>query len=290
MDALTNVLIVSAPPVPMAPPVSGPPQEGSPGRGSEEDSEDEDRRRRDRRKKRKKRRRDEKERDRHDKVQCHPLHSSDKTFFFHFLKQLENIGVLQVEGLRATMRALAGNCHLQLSRLFALQKRRKKSKYTDLDNVGGRGENWGGGYGGSPPGPYDSPTGGGESDPYDDYYGSPGGGRRGSGGGGTGPRGGTSGGRRGGHHGGGGGGAGSPPGGYDNPYDSPPGPYDSPSDEEGGPPRKKRYERRGFSLVSEIVLRQVVFANHSFGDTHSVSMVARNDGQKRYFCLRSVKT
>ena len=30
----------------------------------------------------------------------------------------------------------------------------------------------------------------------------------------------------------------SPPGPYDNPYDSPPGPYDSPSDDEYGPPPK----------------------------------------------------
>ena len=87
--------------------------------------------------------------------------------------------------------------------LCYFQKKRKKPKYHDHDNVNDypSQDDWKA-YG-SPLGPYDSPRG--DSDPYEDYYGSPN--RRD---------------QRGGYQGGS-----SPPGPYDNPYESPPGPYDS---------------------------------------------------------------
>ena len=106
------------------------------------------------------------------------------------------------------------SCMLQ----FLLQKKRKKpSKYVDHDNVNDYTNQESGGWKGyhSPPGPYDSPRG--DSDPYEDYYGSPN--RR----------------QRGGYQ-----GDKSPNGPYESPYDSPPGPYDSPEDDDGPPRGKKR--------------------------------------------------
>ena len=171
-------------------------QEGSPGRGSEEESDDDERnRRRDKRRKRKKRRRDEK--DRHDK--------HDRVCSISTEKHWKTLKFISCQGI---------SCMLQI----LLQKKRKKpSKYVDHDNVNDYPNQESGGWKGyhSPPGPYDSPRG--DSDPYEDYYGSPN--RR----------------QRGGYQ-----GDKSPSGPYESPYDSPPGPYDSPEDDDGPPRSKKR--------------------------------------------------